>query len=351
MFGRAAAAGDEPGEPTMRSNDGRPIILSVNGQRRRVAPGPSRTLLDVLRDDLDLTGAKKACDNGECGSCIVLMGRKPAKACLLAPGRAVGRDITTIEGLAPRSSDAAPESSALHPLQQAFLEAGATQCGFCIPGMIMKAEALLIANNNPSRADVIRSLSKNLCRCTGYVKIIDAVLQASRLMRSNAAPERSRPATGRTVGVSVPRLDSPGTVDGRAKYAADLKMDGMLHARILRSTVHHARILSIDTSEAQTMPGVAAVVTAADVPGTPYLPNCQPQVYVFPHDKVRFLGEGLAAVAAVSEEAAEAALAKIKVELEPLPEVVELADAAPGDAPQGFRPYRQRVRARADRQG
>lgn len=323
----------------MRSNGGRPIILNVNGQRRHVAPGASRTLLDVLRDDLDLTGAKKACDNGECGSCIVLMGRKPAKACLLAPGRAVGRDVTTIEGLAPRSSDIAPEapeSPALHPLQQAFLEAGATQCGFCIPGMIMKAEALLIANNNPSRADVIRSLSKNLCRCTGYVKIVDAVLHASRLMRSNAAPERPRTATGRTVGVSVPRLDSPATVDGRAKYAADLKMDGMLHARILRSTVHHARILSIDTSEAETMPGVAAVVTAADVPGTPFLPNCQPQVYVFPHDKVRFLGEGLAAVAAASEEAAEAALAKIKVELEPLPAVVELDEAAAEDAPRVF---------------
>ena len=323
----------------MRPNGGRSIILKVNGEQRHVAPRPSQTLLDVLRDDLDLTGAKKACDNGECGSCIVLMGRKPAKACLLAPGRAVGRDITTIEGLALRSSDIAPadsESPVLHPLQQAFLEAGATQCGFCIPGMIMKAEALLIANNDPSRADVIRSLSKNLCRCTGYVKIIDAVLHASRLMRSNTAPELSRPATGRTVGVSVPRLDSPGTVDGRAKYAADLKMDGVLHAKILRSTVHHARILSIDTSEAQAMPGVAAVITAADVPGTPFLPNCQPQVYVFPHDKVRFLGEGLAAVAAVSEEAAEAALGKIKVELEPLPAVVELVDAAAGDAPRVF---------------
>ena len=316
------------------------IVLSVNGRSREATPGPSQTLLDVLRDDLDLTGAKKACDNGECGSCIVLMDRKPTKACLLAPHRAVGKDITTIEGLAPQSSDTTPavdtDSPALHPLQQAFLEKGATQCGFCIPGMIMKANALLIANINPTREDVVRSLSKNLCRCTGYTKIIEAVLHAAHLMRSNALPERPAPINGRAVGTSVPRLDSPGTVDGRAKYAADLKMDGMLHAKILRSTVHHARILSIDTSEAEAMPGVAAVITADDVPGTPFLPNCQPQTYVFPRDKVRFLGEGLAAVAAVSEDAAEAALAKIKVALAPLPAMVDLAEAAADGAPRIF---------------
>ena len=127
---------------------------------------------------------------------------------------------------------------------------------------------------------------------------------------------------GPVVGQSVPRLDSPDTVTGAAKYAADLKMDGMLHAKLLRSPHHHARIRSIDTSEAKALPGVAAVITADDVPGTPFLPNCQPQVYVFPKDKVRFLGEAVAAVAADTVDTADSALARIKVDYEPLPPVV-----------------------------
>ena len=188
------------------------IALRVNGRDRPVAPRPAQTLLDVLRDDFELTGAKKACDNGECGSCIVLMGRRPTKACLLPPRRAVGKEIVTIEGLAGHPDVAAPDSDspALHPLQMAFLEMGATQCGFCIPGMIMRANALLLANNNPTRDDVVRSLSKNLCRCTGYFKIVEAVLYASRLMRSNAEPESPAPvAAGAAVGVSVPAPRQP----------------------------------------------------------------------------------------------------------------------------------------------
>ena len=150
------------------------VVLNVNGTLREMRVKPSRTLLEVLREDLDLTGAKLACDNGECGSCIVLLGRRPAKACLLAVNRAQGKVITTIEGLA--APPAAPSDSgdsawaAYHPLQQAFLEKGATQCGFCIPGMIMRASALLIKDNYPTRAEVVKSLSLNMCRCTGYMK-------------------------------------------------------------------------------------------------------------------------------------------------------------------------------------
>ena len=128
------------------------IRLTVNGETIEVNPG-SATLLDFLREDLDLTGAKKACDNGECGSCIVLMGGKPTKACLLPARRAAGKDVVTIEGLAPAAHDLQPEDdlSVLHPLQQAFLVKGATQCGFCIPGMILKAHTLL-RSNGPGRS-------------------------------------------------------------------------------------------------------------------------------------------------------------------------------------------------------
>ncbi len=316
------------------------VVLNVNGTLREMRVKPSRTLLEVLREDLDLTGAKLACDNGECGSCIVLLGRRPAKACLLAVNRAQGKVITTIEGLA--APPAAPSDSgdsawaAYHPLQQAFLEKGATQCGFCIPGMIMRASALLIKDNYPTRAEVVKSLSLNMCRCTGYMKIIDAVLDAAERLRSNTPSEAPPTDKGPVVGQSVPRLDSPDTVTGAAKYAADLKMDGMLHAKLLRSPHHHARIRSIDTSEAKALPGVAAVITADDVPGTPFLPNCQPQVYVFPKDKVRFLGEAVAAVAADTVDTADSALARIKVDYEPLPPVVDLMDAAREEAPRIF---------------
>ena len=301
----------------------------MNGESVAVNPGAA-TLLDVLREDLDLTGAKKACDNGECGSCIVLMRGKPTKACLLPARRAADKDIVTIEGLAPgaRGLKAEDDLSVLHPLQQAFLVKGATQCGFCIPGMILKAHSLLRSKPDPTRAEIVKSLSKNLCRCTGYTKIIEAVEYAAELIRSGESAAEPPRANGHAVGVSVARLDSPSTVNGAAKYGADLKMEGMLHAKLLRSRHHHARILSIDVSEAAAMPGVEAVVTADDVPGTPYLPNCQPQVFVFPRDRIRFKGEALAGVAAVSEEIAAAALRKIRVEVEVLPHAVEIDEAA-----------------------
>ncbi|MEX1305806.1 MAG: molybdopterin cofactor-binding domain-containing protein [Rhodovibrionaceae bacterium] len=312
------------------------ISLAVNGESLEVRAG-SATLLDVLREDLGCTGAKKACDNGECGSCIVVMDGKPTKSCLLPAARAAGKSVLTIEGLSPDAKDlkAGDDLSILHPLQRAFLEKGATQCGFCIPGMIMKAHTLLQSKPDPSREEIVKGLSKNLCRCTGYTKIIEAVRYAADLIngQSTSASEIEL-ANGRAVGRSVARFDSPATVNGAAKYGADLKLPGMLYGKLLRSEVHHARILSLDVSEAAAMPGVEAVVTADDIPGTPYLPNCQPQVFVFPKDRIRFKGEALAAVAAISEEIAEAALRKIKLEIEELPHAVEIIEAAhPGAAP------------------
>jgi len=316
------------------------ITLNVNGEDCVVEPEAEATLLDVLREDLDLTGAKKACDDGECGSCFVMLGDKAVKACLLKAERGQAKPIVTIEGLAAQSPEQAlvdgPAGERMHALQRAFLEKGATQCGFCIPGMIVKANTLLIKNPDPSREEVIGSLSTNLCRCTGYYKIIEAVLHAADMLRDGAAPLSDAGDPDIAVGESVARLDSPDTVNGRAKYAADLKRDGMLHAKLLRAPHHHARILSIDTSEAEKVPGVAAVVTATDVPGTPWLSNCQPQPFVFPADKVRFLGEAVAAVAAESETIAEQTAALIKVEYEPLPHVFKLADAAAEDAPRLF---------------
>ena len=307
--------------------------MTVNGEAVEAETG-EETLLDVLREQLDLTGAKKACDNGECGSCIVMMNGKPTKACLLAAHRAADKEIFTIEGLAPDAYDLQPgeDISVLHPIQQAFLEKGATQCGFCIPGMILKTQTLLNSKPNPTREEIVKSLSKNLCRCTGYTKILEAVEYAAELINEGRNAAGPAIANGPAVGINVARLDSPGTVTGAAKYAADMKMPGMLYGKLLRSEHHHARILSIDVSEAAAMEGVELVVTADDIPGTPYLPNCQPQLTVFAMDRIRFKGEALAGVAAVSEAIAEEALRRIKVEVEELPFAFEVADAAHPDA-------------------
>ncbi|MEE9199607.1 MAG: molybdopterin cofactor-binding domain-containing protein [Dehalococcoidia bacterium] len=313
------------------------VVLMVNGERRELEVDPNSTLLDVLREDLDLTGAKKACDGGECGSCIVLFGKKGVMSCLLPVSRAQGKEITTIEGLAPqyieglRARGSAREE--LHPLQEAFIELGASQCGFCIPGIIMEAAALLERHPDPTRDEVVKRLSRNICRCTGYIKIIDAVIYAAELMRGDGRRTRRGNGDGHIVGSSITRLDDRDKVTGVSRYAADLKMEGMLYAKLLRSPHHHARILSLDTSAAEAMPGVEAVVTARDIPGKPDMPNGKPQRFLFPRDKVRFLGEALAAVAATSEEIAEEAVKRIKVEYEPLSPVLNFLRAVEEDVP------------------
>jgi carbon-monoxide dehydrogenase small subunit len=149
-----------------------PITLSVNGDEYPVEIAPHRTLLDVLRNDLDLTGSKEGCGTGDCGCCAVLIDGTPVNACLMAAVQAEGRAVTTIEGIAGQE--------ALHPLQIAFVEHGAAQCGFCIPGIIVAAKALLDENPAPTRAEIRAGLAGNLCRCTGYTKIIDAVEAVAR---------------------------------------------------------------------------------------------------------------------------------------------------------------------------
>ena len=312
------------------------IVLTVNGERRELEVDRSRTLLDVLREDLDLTGAKEACDNGECGSCAVLLGNKGLMSCLLSASRAQGKEVTTIEGLASRHFDKLKgqdgDLEQLHPLQEAFIELGASQCGFCIPGIIMEAEALLNSNPNPTREDVVKRLSRNLCRCTGYTKIIDAVLYASELMRVGDKRVKRSNQPGPVVGQRILRSDNRDHVTGLAKYAADLKLEGMLYAKILRSPHHHARILNIDTSEAEAMPGVEAVITYWDIPGNPIAPNHRPQPFLLAKDKVDYMGAAVAAVAAVSEEIAAEALTRIKVEYEPLPAVLDMLEAMKDDS-------------------
>lgn len=151
------------------------VTLRVNGEIHELAIDPAQTLLEVLRNDLGLTGTKEGCSTGECGCCTVIMGGKPAVSCLVLAEEAQESEILTIEGLA--------KNGKLHPLQEAFIEYGAIQCGFCTPGMILSAKAMLDVNPDPSEDEVKEGIAGNLCRCTGYVKIIESILAASQRLR------------------------------------------------------------------------------------------------------------------------------------------------------------------------
>jgi len=158
------------------------VSLRVNGVDRSVALGPDRHLLYVLREELGLTGTKYGCGEGECGACTVLMDGVAVRACQTRVGEAVGRSVTTIEGLA---SEKGP-----HPVQQAFIDAGAFQCGFCTPGMVVATAALLARNPRPSEAEVRAALDSNLCRCGGYLRILDAIQRASQRLAGTGGPMR-----------------------------------------------------------------------------------------------------------------------------------------------------------------
>lgn len=300
------------------------ISLVVNGVERTVTVGPRTKLLDVLREDLGLTGTKNGCGQGHCGACTVIVDGQAVRSCIYLARRAAGRSVETIEGLGsppPPGRAAARAAEGLHPLQQAFIAQGAVQCGFCTPGMIMAAKALLDRNPRPTVQEVLAAIEPNLCRCTGYASIVRAVLQAS----GQEVPPELLPPTpaGQVVGRSLPRPDIYAKVTGTARYAGDLRFPGMLHAAVLRSAHPHARIARLETAAARAMPGVVAVLTAADIPGRVnhgIIRQDWPAL-VGVGEKARYTGDALAVVVAETLAQAAAARDAIQVEYEVLPGV------------------------------
>ncbi len=281
------------------------IEMRVNGREVQVSVDGSQTLLTFLREELDLTGTKRGCDQGDCGACTVLLDGQPVNACLVLVSEVAGREVTTIEGLS--------RDGRLHPVQQAFVDFNAVQCGFCTPGMILTGVALLKENPDPTPEEIRQYLGGNLCRCTGYGKIIRAIQAAAG---RSSCKEEVRPTKA-----EVRRLEAPEKTTGDAAFAGDMKRPGMLKGMILRSEVPHARIKGIKTEKARSLPGVAAVITAQDFPDVRFGLVVQDET-VLARDKVRYIGQPVAAVAAADLETARQALDLIELDLEELPAVL-----------------------------
>ncbi len=300
----------------------RKVTLTVNGESCTREVPADRTLLEFLKEDLFLTGVKEGCGIGECGACTVIVDGLPVNSCLVLAAEIDGCDVRTIEGEA--------KGETLSELQQAFIAHGAIQCGFCTPGMVMSARALLDRNPHPTREEIVEALSGNLCRCTGYEPIIDAVQAVAGTGDDSATADPGPGPDGRFVGRPAPRIDGVRKVTGAAQFVHDISLPGLLQARMKVSPHASARIVGIDTTAARALPGVKAVLTGADL---------DHKVGLYMQDKdilarevVRYEGEPVAAVAAETAEQARAACEAITVRYEPVTPVLDVADALAGGA-------------------
>jgi aldehyde oxidoreductase len=289
------------------------VAFKINGRARQFVIEKDLVLIDLLRKDLHLTGVKQSCDRkGQCGACTVIVNGKAVRSCLTKVANLDGAEVITIEGLGTPKNP--------HLIQEAFVLAGAIQCGFCTPGMIMAAKALLDKNRNPSVDDIKKALHRNLCRCVGYKKIIEAVQLAGRFLRAETTPDQVRPDPKQgLIGVSHPRPSAMIKACGVAEFTADIHVSGAAELAAVHSPHAHALIKSIDTSAAEKMPGVIGVMTAKDILGTNRLKYFVPDRPILCDTKVRYIGDPVAAILAETREQAVAAAQTVNVDYELLP--------------------------------
>jgi len=353
------------------------ITLTINTNKHDIDCAPSETLLSAVRR-LGYYGVKFGDEQGLSGADTVLLDGKPINAGSMLAAQAEGHKIVTIEGLGQHPEQGWKKTDGLHPLQLAFVETGAIQCGYCTPAQILAAKALLDENLNPSEEQVREAIAGVLCRCTGYLKPVQAVLKAAAFLRGDEPvnwdsvnwdlgswsdqPTNDQPAgspgeqfanvmtrpkvvvtpqtqTYQTVGKPEKKVDAVKLVQGKPAFTADIELRGMLYARVLRSPYAHARIKQIDTSQARELKGVAAVLTWQDIPRVIYSTAGQSDPIPGPLDafsldnKVRFVGDRVAMVAAETPEIAEKALSLIDVEYEILDAILDSREAMDSNAP------------------
>lgn len=315
--------------------------ICVNGVEHNIFADQDSSLVKVLREQLHLTGTKVGCGEGHCGACNVILNGKLTRACITRMKRVPdGACVTTIEGIGTPHN--------LHPLQRAWVKHGAAQCGFCSPGFIVSAKVLLDQNPSPCREEVRDWFQKNrnVCRCTGYIPLVDAVMEAAKVLRGEIPPEAldyKLPPEGRLWGSRYPRPTAVAKVTGTIKYGADLGLElpeNRLYIALVQASVSHANIRGIDFAEAEKMPGVVKILTHKDVKGRNRINGlamtgnlgdgwerpilCDRKVFQF--------GDAIALVCAVTEAQAKAAAARVKVDLEVLPAYLSVPAAKAPDA-------------------
>jgi len=360
------------------------IGLNINGTQCSLEIAPHARLLETLRSE-GCFSVKHGCDTGECGVCAVLVDGVPKNTCVMLAAQADGATITTVEGMGTTRQ--------MHPIQQTMADNGSVQCGYCIPAMVLAAQALLKNTPNPTEEQIRDAISGNLCRCTGYVKPVQAIQRAAAILRGEAPPptfgdtevwspgqsaERDEHGSGdpgggdsgsthpqrpgvqddrereaeasvstlarpkealKTVGKPERKVDAVKLATGKPCFVDDIELRGMLHAAMLTSPHAHARIRDIDASKARALPGVHAVLTYKDLPRIPYTTAGQSWPEPGPHDQysldnvVRFVGDRVAVVAAETPEIAQRALDLIEVDYEVLPAVLDSRHAMDPDAP------------------
>jgi putative selenate reductase molybdopterin-binding subunit len=327
------------------------FFLNINEVTHKISANPGDSLLNILRKT-GYFGVKHGCEMGECGACTVLMDGKPVNSCLILGAQAQGHRIQTIESLGQHPEQGWKASEGLHALQKAFISNGAIQCGYCTPAQILVGKHLLEQNPDPTEGEVRQALSGVLCRCTGYLKPVQAILQAAKKMNMERGEvsrhelsgmsdneltfidsiDQSLPSllpdnaitTFQRVGKPDIKVDAIKLAQGKPAFAADMDIRGMLVAKVLHSPYAHARIKYIDVSKARALPGVAAVLTWKDIPRVAYSTAGQSDPIPGPLDtfsldnKVRFVGDRVAMVAAETAGIAKEALKLIEVEYEPL---------------------------------
>jgi CO/xanthine dehydrogenase Mo-binding subunit/aerobic-type carbon monoxide dehydrogenase small subunit (CoxS/CutS family) len=315
------------------------ISFTVNGKRVTVPHVAGETLAMLLRDRLHLTGTKIGCNESECGTCTVLVNGRPILSCSYPAARAQGKDVLTIEGLAQPHSEG-KNGPILHPLQQAFIDYGAVQCGFCTPGQILTAYASLVYNPTPSQAEIRQALEGVLCRCGGYPSIERAVMAAAQALQSGTPvsvpdyPFASSPL--REIGKPQIRRDAFQKVTGSAMYTDDLYFENMLYGQVKRAGVPHAILRHLDVTQARGLAGVRAVLTATDLPGEHYhgLVSQDWPILVGVGERIRYVGDALAIVAAETPNIAAKALDLITFDFEPQSVVTGPHEAREAQAPQ-----------------